>query len=98
MSAAQTRQKIERMKLMPLALALLSASQAVHKATRPTAQRSIFGNCGQPAGPARNARAPPNTQTRVAIHHAAEGASPPQPAHSAAPQPAASKTPIATAT
>src|SRR6266446_396894 len=93
MSAAQTRQKMERMKLMPEDLALASASHAVHKARMPRTQRSAFDSPGQPAGPALTAHAPPNTQTTVTIHQTQAGAETAHPAHSAAAQAAARKTP-----
>src|SRR5688500_10161880 len=97
MSAAHTRQKIDRMKLTPTDLALASASQAVHSATKPSARRSDLERPGQPAGPAFSAQAPPSTQTSVAIHQAAAGGRSVQPAHSARPQAAASATPKAIA-
>src|SRR5438105_1471557 len=85
------------MKLMPIALAFASASQAVHSATSPSAMRSALDRCGQPAGPARKAQMPPSTHSKVATHHAAGGAPSAQRAHFAGPQAAASSTPSAIA-
>mmetsp|Transcript_10610 Transcript_10610/g.43394 ORF Transcript_10610/g.43394 Transcript_10610/m.43394 type:complete len:538 (+) Transcript_10610:732-2345(+) len=73
MSAIHTRQKTDRMKLMPCTRACTMASQAPHSSRAPSASRSAGVICGQPAGPTRSAKAPPSTHTPVASHQAQAG-------------------------
>ena len=93
MSAAHTKQNTDKMKLMPMTRALANANQAVHSAKNPKAQRPLSGSQGHPAGPAFKAHAPPNTHTKVAIHHVNAGACVVHPAASAAAQAQANKAP-----
>jgi hypothetical protein len=79
--------------LMPTTRALAKPNQAVHSAKKPKAQRPLSGNAGHPAGPAFKAHAPPNTQTKVAIHQINAGARVVQPAANAAAQAQANSAP-----
>ena len=80
---------------MPTPFAAASASHAAHSSSRPSAQRSTGGICGQRAGPPCSTSAPPTSHASVAIHHAGRGGVAPQPSHNAAAQAAASASPSA---
>src|SRR4051812_35786611 len=97
MSATQTKQKTDRMKLMPVALALDKASQAVQIAAKPSTHRAVRGTVCHAPGPTFRARAPPRTHTPNASHHARLGPTRTQPAHKASPQAAATAKPMITA-
>ena len=97
MSATQTRQNTERMKLIPMLRACAMASQATHSIARPSTRRSASGSPGQAAGPPRSASAPPITQASATGHHSQAGGTSVQPSASAAAPASASSTPIATA-
>src|SRR5258705_8538074 len=93
MSAAQTRQNTERMKLTPMSRAIAMASQAANNSNTPTAQRSNAGTAGHACGPARSTRVPPSTQSANAVHQTQRGGASPQPPQSASAQPAATAAP-----